>query len=210
MPLKLLVNFLQNRHQRVLLNGQCSSWAPVFAGVPQGSVLGPLFFLIFINDLTKDISSNNKLFADDTSIFSAVNDIDVSKHELNSDLRKISIWANHWKMPFNSDDSKQAQEVIFSKKHQKLFHPTVLFNNIPVQHSTVQKHVGVYLDEKLNFNTHITEKIGEASNGVIKKIFKVFIDYGDIVYDRTDNESFISKLEQVQYNAALAITGAIK
>ena len=75
MPLKLLQNFLQNRHQQVLLNGQCSSWAPVFAGVPQGSVLGPLFFLIYINDLTKDISSTNKLFADDTSIFSIINDM---------------------------------------------------------------------------------------------------------------------------------------
>ena len=122
----------------------------------------------------------------------------------------------------------QAQEVIFSKRTQKLFHPTVLFNNIPVQCSTVQKHLGVYLDEKLNFNTHITEKIGKASKGigVIKKLFKSLprnalltiyksfvrphLDYGDIVYDRPNNESFISKLEQVQYNAALAITGAIK
>ena len=69
MPLKLLQNFLQNRHQRVLPNGQCSSGAPIFAGVPQGYVLGPLVFLIYINDLTKDISSTNKLFADDTSIF---------------------------------------------------------------------------------------------------------------------------------------------
>ena len=77
-------------------------------------------------------------------------------------------------MSFNPDVSKQAQEVIFSKKIQKLFHPTVLFNNIPVQRSTVQKHLGVYLDEKLNFNTHITEKIGKASKGigVIRKLFK--------------------------------------
>ena len=106
--------------------------------------------------------------------------------------------------------------------------PTVLFNNIPVQRSTFQKHLGVYLDEKLNFNTDITEKIGKASKGigVIKKLFKSLprnalltiyksfvrphLDYGDIVYDRPNNESFISKLEQVQYNAALAITGAIK
>ena len=73
MPLKLLQKFLQNRHQRVLLNGQCSSWAPAFAGVPQGSVLGPLSILIYINDLTKAISSTNKLFADGTSIFSIVN-----------------------------------------------------------------------------------------------------------------------------------------
>ena len=115
-----------------------------------------------------------------------------------------------------------------SLKTKKLFHPTVLFNNIPVQCSTVQKYLGVYLDEKLNFNTHITGKISKVSKGigVIKKLFKSLprnalltiyksfirphLDYGDIVYDRPDNESFISKLEQVQYNAALAITEAIK
>ena len=64
--------------------------------------------------------------------------------------------------------------MIFSKRTQKLFHPTVLFNNIPVQRSTVQKHLGVYLDEKLNFITHITEKIGKPSQGigVIKKLFR--------------------------------------
>ena len=131
-------------------------------------------------------------------------------------------------MSFNPDVSQQAQEVIFSKKAQKIFHPTILFNNIPVQHSTVQKHLGVYLDENLNFNTHIIEKIGKASKGirVIKKLFKslprsalltiyksflkTHLDYDDIAYDRPDNESFINKLEQVQYNAALNITGAIK
>ena len=69
-------------------------------------------------------------------------------------------------MSFNSDVSKLAQEVIFSKKAQKLFHPTVLFNNIPVKHSAVQKHLGVYLHEKLNFITHITEKILKASKGI--------------------------------------------
>ena len=92
MPLKLSQNFFSKRDQQVLLNGYCSLWATVFGGVPQDSVLSPLFFLICINDLTKDISSANKLFADDTSSFSIVNDIDVSEHELNSDLREISMW----------------------------------------------------------------------------------------------------------------------
>ena len=92
--------------------------------------------------------------------FSIVNDIDVSEHELNSDLRKISMSAYQWKMCFNPDVSKQAREVILSKRTQKLFHPTVLFNNILVQPSTVQKHLVDYLDEKLNLNTHNTEKIG--------------------------------------------------
>ena len=63
-------------------------------------------------------------------------------------------------MCFNPDVSKQAREVILSKRTQKLFHPTVLFNNILVQPSTVQKHLVDYLDEKLNLNTHNTEKIG--------------------------------------------------
>ena len=138
------------------------------------------------------------------------------------------MWAYQWKMSFNTDVSKEPQGVIFSKRAQKLFHPTVLFNNIPVQRSAVQKHLGAYLDEKLNFNTPITDKIGKASKGigVIKKLFKSLprnalltiyksfvrphLDYGDIVCDRPSNVSFISKHEQVQYNAALAITGAIK
>ena len=157
MLLKLLQNFPQKRHQPALLNGQCLLFYQRFLYWALCS------FYNYINGLTKNISSTNKLFADDTSIFSIVNDIDVSEHELNSDLRKISMWAYQWKMSFNPDVSKQAQEVIFSKRTQKLFHPTVLFNNIPVQRSTVQKHLGVYLDEKLNFNTHITEKIVKAS-----------------------------------------------
>ena len=79
-----------------------------------GFCTGPLFFLVHLNNLPKDISSTTKLFPDDTFIFSIVNDIDVSELELNSNLR-IFIWAYHWKMSFNSDVSKQAQEVIFSK-----------------------------------------------------------------------------------------------
>ena len=108
--------------------------------------------------LNKGYFINQQLFADDTSIFSIANNINVSEHELNSYLRKRSMWAYQWKMSFNPNVSKQAQEMIFSKKNQKVFHPTVLFNNIPARHSKVQKHLGVYLDEKLNFNTFITEK----------------------------------------------------
>ena len=89
---KLIESFLSNRFQRVVLNGQSSSWTPVYAGVPQGSILGPLFVLIYINDLSKDISSTVKLFADDTSIFS-VADVNVSVMQLNNDLLKISKWA---------------------------------------------------------------------------------------------------------------------
>ena len=67
--LSLIKRFLKNRKQRVVLNGQSSSWTNVLAGVPQGSILGLLFFLIYIKDLSDDLSSNPKLFSDDTSFF---------------------------------------------------------------------------------------------------------------------------------------------
>ena len=91
LPLKLIQSFLNNRLQRVVLNGQTSAWTPVLAGVPQGSILGPLFFLIYINDLTKGISSTAKLFADDTSIFSVLNGIFVPADQMIKDLEKISM-----------------------------------------------------------------------------------------------------------------------
>ena len=86
--LNILSDFLRNRKQRVTLNGQSSSWTNVNAGVPQGSILGPLLFLIYINDLPDGLSSNAKLFADDTSLFSVVHDVNTSAIELNSDLKK--------------------------------------------------------------------------------------------------------------------------
>ena len=89
--LNILSDFLRNRKQRVTLNGQSSSWTNVNAGVPQGSILGPLLFLIYINDLPDGLSSNAKLFADDTSLFSVVHDINTSAIELNSDLKKSVI-----------------------------------------------------------------------------------------------------------------------
>ena len=70
--LKIIEDFLSNRYQRVVLNGQSSGWAEVNVGVPQGSILGPLLFLIYINDLSTGLSSNPKLLADDTSLFSVV------------------------------------------------------------------------------------------------------------------------------------------
>ena len=75
---KYFRRFLRNRKQRVVFNGQTSNWENIYAGVPQGSILGPLLFLIYINDLAENLSSNPKLFADDTSLFSAVDDLNIS------------------------------------------------------------------------------------------------------------------------------------
>ena len=82
-------HFLTNRKQRVVLNGQSSSWTNVKAGVPQGSILGLLLFLIYINDLIDGISSNTNLFASDTSLFSVVHGSVITTFELNSDPARI-------------------------------------------------------------------------------------------------------------------------
>ena len=88
-------------------------------GVPQGSVLGPFLFLIYINDLSDNLISNAKPFADDTSLFSVVHDVNTSAKELNDDLKKVNDWAFQWKMSFNPDPSKQHPEVIFSRKSKR-------------------------------------------------------------------------------------------
>ena len=107
---------------KVVLNGQSSLWTTVEAGVPQDSILGPMLFLININNLADGLSSNTKLFADDTSLFSVIHDSVIMTSELNSDIARIKHWAFQWKMSFNSDRNKQAQEVIFSRKLKKVCH----------------------------------------------------------------------------------------
>ena len=226
--LKLIESFLENRYQRVILNGQCSSWETIKAGVPQGSILGPLLFLIYINDISNGLESNVKLFADDTSIFSIVFDPSLSANKLNNDLKKIQQWAFQWKMIFNPDPSKQAQEVVFSKKRNQPNHPDLYFNELKVKRVSAQKHLGLVLDEKLNFNLHlktVTDKIIK-SIGVLRKlrfyvprhslitIYKSFIrsqlEYADVIYDQPSYDSFSDRLESIQYNSALAITGAVR
>ena len=86
-----------------------SSCRPLLAGVPQGSILGALVFLIYTNDLPNELEYNAKLFADDTSLFTIVKDKNKSANMLNNDLRQISKWAYNWKMLFNPDPNKPAQ-----------------------------------------------------------------------------------------------------
>ena len=231
----ILENYLYNRKQRVVLCGQSSSWLNVNAGVPQDSVLGPLLFLIYINDLPESIISVSKLFADDTSIFSTVRDITRSIQgsswsimDLNLDLSTVRDWAFQWKMAFNPDPNKQATEVVFSHKKKPANHPPLYFNDSIVLSSSIQKHLGLVLDEKLTFDHHLNEKIAKANKGIslIKRLYKYLprqslmciyksfvrphLDYADIIYDQPNNDSFCNKIESVQYNAALAMTGAIR
>ena len=116
--LETLTDFLKDQKQRVVLNGQNSSWANIEAGVPQGSILGPLLFLIYINDLPDNLSTNVKLFADDTSLISVVDNIATSS-DLNYDLTRVRKWAFQWKMNFKPEPYKQAQEVYLCASFRK-------------------------------------------------------------------------------------------
>ena len=140
--MNILIDFLNNRKQRVVLNGQSSNWVDVKAAVPQGSIMGPLLFLIYINDLPEGLITNAKLFVDDTSLFSLVRDFVASTGELNNNLRHISKWACQWKMIFKPDLTKQAEDLIFSRKLNKPFYPNLTFNNFQVSQIESQKHLG--------------------------------------------------------------------
>ena len=98
--LKLLINYLEDRKQRVVLNGETSSLKNILAGVPQGSVLGPILFLIYINDLPDGIKSICKIFADGTSLFSKVKDKNCPTVELNNDIKTTKINETYLKLKF--------------------------------------------------------------------------------------------------------------
>ena len=141
------------------------------------------FFLIYINDLATDLKSNVKLFANDTSFFSVVSDLLETANILNEDLGKNWRWAEQWKMAFNTDPTKQAQEVAFSKKLWESFHPNLYFNKFVVEKVQTQKHVGLKLDKKLSFKEHVKDKFAKVNMGIgiLKKIEWVlttpFINY---------------------------------
>ena len=98
-------SFLTNRKQRVLVSGAASSWTRVLSGVPQGSVLGPLLFLIFVNDLPAIFHNFSLLFADDLKIFSVVRKNDEAQ-ALQNDLDKLTFWTNLWQLPSNVSKCK--------------------------------------------------------------------------------------------------------
>ena len=225
--LSTVTDFLTLRKQRVVLNGQLSLWSNIESGVPQGSILGPLLFLIYINDLSEGLTTNAKLFADDVSLFYVVDNINLSATNLNSDFSKINAWANQWKMAFNPDPNKQTQEVIFSKI-RRTSHPSLTFNNNSVKQVQFQKHLGVYFDSRLDFREHLQNMFHKINKTIslLRKlqnnlprdplitIYKSFIrshlDCGDILHDQTFNNPFHERLESIQYNAALAIAGTIR
>ena len=194
-----------------------------------------MLFLIYINHLEANIKSKIKFFADDTIIFCVVHDPVVSASELNNDLEIISKWAYQWKMAFNPEPNKQAVEILFSHKNNSFYHPPLIFNGSIVSKVNVHKHLGLILDPKLSFVSHIDEKIKKAKKviGILKylsqyiplktldQMYKIFIrphfDYCDVIYhtphltnlfeSSITLNTLMESVEKIKYQAALAITG---
>ena len=231
--LKILQDCLTDRKQRVLLNGKKSNWNIITAGVPQGSVLGPLLFLIYINDIVHNVECNIKQFADDTFLFMTVRDGNKAALDLSRDLSKINLWVWQWKMKFNAD---KTEKVVFLCKRVKSIHPILKLGDEIISTKSEHKHLGLILDIKLNFTqlnfkSLVREAIVKARRGigllkylskyvsreVLDQIHKLYVrphlDYGDVIYHKYDSDkqlNFTEQLEQAQYKAALAVSGAWK
>ena len=164
--LKWVKDLLSNRKQRVVLGNSSSNWSEVTSGIPQGSVLGPILFVVFINDLPKKILSNIKNFADDTKIFRAlrsVNDISVLQNDINNLLQ----WSETWQLPFNISKCK----IVHYGKNNPEY--TYLMKDVPMKQELTEKDLGVNFDHDFSFSTHIQKIISKANSrvGIIKRTF---------------------------------------
>ncbi|CAB3993273.1 Hypothetical predicted protein [Paramuricea clavata] len=161
-------SYLSGRQQRVLVNGEISETRPVSSGVPQGSILGPLLFLIYINDLPESITSpavDVSLFADVTKFISVV-ESPADACVLQAEARNVEKWAEFWRLKFNAEKCK-----VLSITRER--HPLVaeyIVNGKTLQHVSSQKDLGVTVCSDLRWNTHIYVQVTKANRllGVLK------------------------------------------
>ena len=169
--LKWIENFLTNRTQTVIVNGVKSSESKVTSGVPQGSVLGPLLFVIYINDMPLCVNSSMYMYADDTKVFREIaHDDDVEK--LQNDLDRLGKWSEDWLIRFHPEKCS----VLHLGRTNP--HSTYELNGHQLEKSMAEKDLGVTIDDKLTFDEHIQAKIGKARQmwGMIRRTFK-YIDH---------------------------------
>lgn len=173
--LKWLTDFLSDRLQRVVVNGCFSSWAPVTSGIPQGSVLGPVLFVIYINDLPEITRSDSYLFADDTKVYKEIKNYE-DHTALQDDLKELEKWSKKWLLNFNGSKCK----ILSVGQHGEQNYPYKLrCEDVIHELETVNsmKDLGVIMDKSLNFEEHIEEKISKANKmvGIIRRTF-TFLD----------------------------------
>ena len=135
-------DYLSNRCQRVVLPACQSNTKHLNAGVPQGSILGPLLFLVYINDIVENIESGINLFADDTSLSLVVRNPDDMANTFQNDINKINTWADTWLVKFNPNKS---ESLVISRKNIKPIHPDLNMSNILIPNVQTHKHLGIHL-----------------------------------------------------------------
>ena len=222
-------DFLLNRTQRVKINNILSTPLPVTSGVPQGSVLGPILFLLYINDLPQGINSNCYMFADDTKIYRKLQADAYINDYFQQDLDKLQAWSDKWLLQFHPDKCKRMH--IKRRQSDSRTTPVHLYkditgNRIQVTLETVSQHkdLGIMVDEKLSFESHIIDIVRKANQmmGLITRIFrdlcpKVFIplykalvrsrlEYGQTIW-APHHLKDIRKLEAVQRRATKRVVG---
>ena len=158
--LNWIIDFLSNRTQYVKLNESESTHLPVTSGVPQGSVLGPILFIYYINDLPCCTQTNMRIFADDTKVFSTINNID-DQTKLQLAIDSLYEWTQKWLLKFNESKCK----VMHIGLNNPQFSYTIGPNNSKtlIETTTTEKDIGVYMDPLLKFSLHVTEIIKKAN-----------------------------------------------
>ena len=223
--LEWIENYLFERKQCVKIKGVSSDLNMIKAGVPQGSVLGPLLFLIFINDLTKQIDKCNiRLFADDTCLFSSSTNRNQIAANINHDLNKVQQWATFWQVEFGAHKSKVLN--ISNRLNQDNL-PQILLNDTQIENVQSHKHLGIILDTKLSWSNYVDYihtkcmkrldimkklkyKIDRRSLETIYKCFiRPIIEYGNFLYVGA-KQIHLNKISYIEKEAERLVTGATK
>ena len=222
--LEWFADYLRERKQRVVLPGVSSDWSTLEAGIPQGSILGPLLFLVYINDIVEDINSTIHLFADDTSLYLIVDDPLEAANTLNNDVSKVYAWAKKWLVAFNPSKS---ESLLISRKRLELYHPPICMNNQPISEVNSHKHLGLTLSNDCTWHAHFEQIKTKAWTRInimrklkfqldrksLQTIYFSFIrpllEYGDVIWNNlADYEA--KELEKIQYEAARIVSGSTK
>ena len=220
--LRWFEDYLKDRKQHVVLPGATSGWLTLGAGVPQGSILGPLLFLVYINDIVADVDSNMRLFADDTSMFVIVDNPVNSANRLQLDIDRISGWADKWLVNFNPSKS---EHLLISRRVAPVLHPSLYMHDTLIPTVSCHKHLGVHFSDKCTWHNHIDCIKSRAWQRVhimrklkfaldrksLETIYTFFVlpilEYADIVWDNC-TLSDKAELDKIHYEAGRIVTGA--
>ena len=169
--LNCLKSFLSNRKQRVIVNGHPSNWTDVISGVPQGSVLGPVLFIVFVNDMPSCVKDSFvSMFADDTKLYLNINSPD-DHQRLQQDLHELEEWSHRWQLQFNPTKCKVSH--LGSNNQAYSYTMKEGTGRILLQRTQCEKDLGVFVDDELSFDYHINQAIAKSNRilGLIRRTY---------------------------------------